>query len=86
MASINREHQQDRKFLISRWSNESHKFLDAWGEFTHSTIGIFLKGDDEAKIYNLTFVVTASQISGKSTYASWLRYFDEVEGNRNESL
>lgn len=42
-----------------------------------------LEEDDEEKLHYLVFVIAASKTFVKSTYAMWLRYFDESEGSQS---
>lgn len=42
------------------------------------------KKEDEVKLRYLTFAMTASKTSSKSTYAIWLRFFNEKEGSQSE--
>lgn len=44
-----------------------------------NVIGVVLVGEDEIKLWYLTSTVTASKTFGKSTYATWLRYFEGEE-------
>lgn len=43
-------------------------------------MGVILEEDDK-KLQYLTFAMATSKKSSKSTYATWLRYFDEREGS-----
>lgn len=41
---------------------------------------IVLEEDDEGKLKYLTSAKTTSRTIGKSTYVTWLRFFDEGDG------
>lgn len=84
-------------FIVSRCSLESHKFLAAWGDFASTledalstmalplygetnAMGSTLAGEDKDKFNRLT----EAESSTKSSYESWICYFDEDEGSCSE--
>lgn len=42
-----------------------------------NTVGVVMEEDDKVKLKYLTTVMTALMTSGKSTFTTWLRFFDE---------
>lgn len=47
-----------------------------------NTMRTFLTGDDHTKLNNLITDMAASKPPGKSTYTTWLRFFEERDDNR----
>lgn len=44
------------------------------------------EGEDQIKLKYNTDAMIASRSSGKSTYATWLRFFDEADGRKSEYM
>lgn len=80
------------EFLVLRWSIESHTFVAKWGEFT-PTLADLLNGfafirwgqwnrSDAGKGWQGQVAASGSgNASTKSSYSSWIRYFDKGEGS-----
>lgn len=51
-----------------------------------NVVGMVLKGEDKEKLGYLTSVMTASRLSGKSTYTTWIMFFDEGNDNRRDCV
>lgn len=61
-------------------SNSSHLFLEA------NIIGIVIKEEDRINLKFLMIMMTTLKSLGKSTYAIWLRFFDEADGSHSDFI
>lgn len=51
-----------------------------------NAMGVILEGEDEVKLRYLTSPMTASRTSGKSIYATSIRFSNEGGDNRSDSV
>lgn len=94
----NTQQHLDLEVLLSRRIIKTHTFVVAWGKFTptledvlcrthlpifyeENVMGIEGETDGINKKY-LAAVMIVSRSSRKSTYSSWIRYFDEEEDTK----